>query len=103
MFTPFAQKIVVKGSQLSGARSQKGKLDLLSPVSCLPLRGKARKIMERLNPINMSLEPTDPLKERSIIFCRQVGNITDMHARLTISLVTPYSFPQESARHGYGG
>ena len=42
--------------------------------------------MERLNPINMSLEPTDPLKERSIIFCRQVGNITDMQARLTISL-----------------
>ena len=42
--------------------------------------------MERLNPINMLLEPTDPLKERSIIFCRQVGNITDMQARLTISL-----------------
>ena len=42
--------------------------------------------MERLNPINMSLEPTDPLKERSIIFCRQVGNITDMHDYLTISL-----------------
>ena len=43
--------------------------------------------MERLNPINMSLEPIDPLKERSIIFCRQVGNITDIQARLTISLL----------------
>ena len=53
MFTPFAQKIVVKGgSQLSGARSHPVKLDLLSPVSCLP-------------------------------------HITDMQARLTISLWTP--------------